>query len=383
MSAPDLISVGVTDRAPGLFENLFPAPEGMMYNSYVIRDEKNAVLDAVGAPFGEAWLGNIARALAGRKPDCLIVQHMEMDHAASITAFLTAFPEAEVVASRRAFGMMDACFGPEAVPRRHVVAEGDRLALGRHTLRFIAAPMVHWPEVMMTFDEQSGTLFSADAFGRFGAEDIRGDWADEARRYYFGIVGKYGAQVQSVLRKLAALPVKTICPLHGPALHAPLTEPLRLYSLWAGYQPETEGVIIAHASVYGQTRQAAELLAKQLRQGGCAFVAVHDLARGDLSAAVADAFRCGTLVLASATYNGDVFPPMKAFLSWLTARNFSARRVALMENGTWAPAAARVMQEALSGCKDITFAEHAVRINATLNADSRAQIATLAKELCE
>ena len=377
----DIRYVGVNDHDLDLFEGLYPVPEGVSYNSCVIMDEKIAVMDAVDASFGGTWLTNVRKVLDGRKPDFLIVHHMEPDHSASIALFMDAFPETVIVSSQKAFPMMKAFFGTDYADRRMIVKEGDVLSLGRHSLTFIAAPMVHWPEVIMTYDQTDKVLFSADAFGKFGALDIEDDWACEARRYYFGIVGKYGAQVQSVLKKAAALDIGTICPLHGPILQGPqLTEALRLYDIWSSYRPEDEGVVIAHASVYGNTRAAAEKLAEELRNKGITVV-MHDLTRCDIAEAVEDAFRYDRLVLAAATYNADVFPPMRNFITWLTERGYRSRRIGLIENGSWAPMAAKVMRGMLEASKDLTILEPVVKIQSALNEDSTAQLLTLADAL--
>ena len=375
----DIRYVGVDDHELNLFEGLYPISQGVSYNSYVIMDEKIAVLDAVDAHFGGLWLDNIRQALDGRQPDFLIVHHMEPDHSASIALFMTAYPEAIIVSSAKAFPMMKAFFGDDYARRRLVVKEGDVLCLGKHTLRFIAAPMVHWPEVIMTYDQTDKALFSADAFGTFGALDTPSDWADEARRYYIGIVGKYGAQVQAVLKKASALDVGTICPLHGPILQGKeMQNALRLYDTWSSYQAEERGVVIAHASVYGNTREAAFQLAKTLEAKGVKVV-LHDLTRCDISAAVADAFRYDRLVLAAATYNADVFPPMKNFLHWLTERGYRSRTVGIMENGSWAPMAGKVMRAALED--NVTILEPVVSIRSALNEDSTAQLHALADAL--
>ncbi|MBR6668251.1 MAG: FprA family A-type flavoprotein [Clostridia bacterium] len=377
----DIRYVGVNDHDIDLFEGLYPVPNGMSYNSYVIMDEKIAVMDAVDAHFGGDWLANIRRVLDGRQPDFLIIHHMEPDHSASISLFMDAFPETVIVASQKAFPMMKAFFGTDYAARRIIVKEGDVLCLGKHTLSFIAAPMVHWPEVIMTYDQTDKVLFSADAFGKFGALDMDEDWACEARRYYFGIVGKYGAQVQAVLKKAAALDVQTICPLHGPVLQdEQLTEAMRLYDIWSAYRPEDTGVVIAHASVYGNTRAAAEKLAEVLRGKGITVV-LHDLTRCDVTEAIEDAFRYDRLVLAAATYNADVFPPMRSFITWLTERGYRSRTVGLMENGSWAPMAGKVMRGMLEGSKDLTMLEPVVKFHSALNDDSTAQLLTLADAL--
>ena len=373
----DIRYVGVNDHDLDLFEGLYPVPNGVAYNSYVIMDEKIAVMDAVDAHFGGVWLENVRNALDGRTPDFLIVHHMEPDHSASIALFMDAFPEAIIVSSAKAFPMMKAFFGEDYPRRRMIVKEGDVLCLGRHTLSFLAAPMVHWPEVIMTYDQADKVLFSADGFGKFGALDVEEDWACEARRYYFGIVGKYGAQVQAMLKKAAALEIQAICPLHGPVLQGEqLWESLRLYDIWSSYRAESEGVVIAHASVYGNTRAAAEQLADMLRAQGVK-VAVQDLTRCDIAEAVEDAFRYDRLVLAAATYNADVFPPMRQFITWLTDRGYRNRTVGLIENGSWAPMAGKVMRGLLEGCKDVTILEPVVSIRSALNAESEAQLAAL------
>ena len=377
----DIRYVGVNDHAIDLFEGLYPVPNGMAYNSYVIMDEKIAVMDAVDAHFGQQWLTQLREALADRAPDFLVVHHMEPDHSASIALFMEAFPKAQVVSSAKAFPMMKAFFGEDYANRRIVVKEGDILSLGKHTLQFIAAPMVHWPEVIMTYDQTDKVLYSADAFGKFGALDVEEDWACEARRYYIGIVGKYGVQVQNVLKKAAALDIQTICPLHGPVLTGDaLSKALTLYTTWAAYEPESQGVVIAHASVYGHTREAAEKLAALLEEKGVKVV-LQDLNRCDIAEAVEDAFRYDRLVLAAATYNGDVFPPMRNFITWLTERGYRNRQVGLIENGSWAPMAAKVMRGMLEGSKDVTILDPVVKITSALNEDSAAQLAALADAL--
>ena len=377
----DIRYAGVDDHQLDLFEGLYPVPRGVSYNSYVIMDEKIAVMDAVDAHFGGLWLDNVRKVLDGRQPDFLIVHHMEPDHSASIALFMTAFPEAIIVSSAKAFPMMQAFFGDDYARRRIIVKEGDVLCLGKHTLSFIAAPMVHWPEVIMTYDQTDKVLFSADAFGKFSTLDVQEDWADEARRYYFGIVGKYGAQVQAVLKKAAALEIQSICPLHGPVLQgSTLTNALQLYDTWSSYKAEERGVVITHASVYGNTREAAFQLAKQLEAKGVKVV-LHDLTREDISAALADAFRYDRLVLAAATYNADVFPPMKTFLHWLTERGYRSRTIGLIENGSWAPMAGKVMRTAMEGCKDVTILEPLVSIRSALNEETTAQLNALADAL--
>ena len=373
--------IGVNDHEIDLFEGQYAVPNGMAYNSYVVIDEKTAVMDSVDANFGSEWLGNLAAVLDGKAPDYLIVQHMEPDHSANITRFMDSFPNAQVVGTAKAFDMMQNFYGQSYEDRRIVVKEGDELSLGARTLRFIAAPMVHWPEVMMTYDVADKVLFSADAFGKFGALDVEEDWACEARRYYFGIVGKFGKQVQAVLNKAAALDIQAICPLHGPMLTEDLGYYLGLYKTWSAYEVETEGVAIAYCSVYGHTKEAAELLAAELEAAGCPKVAVSDLARDDMAEAVEDAFRYGTLVLVSTTYNADMFPFMKEFIDHLADHAFQNRRVAFMENGTWAPNAAKAMRAKMEACKDIEFVEPVVTIKSALADDSRAAIKELAAVL--
>ena len=374
--------VGVNDHDVDLFEGQYVVPNGMAYNSYVITDEKIAVMDTVDVRFGKEWLGNISTVLGGRKPDYLVVHHMEPDHSANIFNFMETYPEAVIVASAKAFAMMKNFFGEDFADRRVVVAEKDTLCLGEHTLNFVAAPMVHWPEVMLSYDSRDKVLFSADAFGKFGALDVEEEWACEARRYYFGIVGKYGAQVQALLKKLAGVEVEKICPLHGPVLSENLGYYLGLYDTWSSYKPETEGVFIAYTSVYGHTEKAAKLLAEKLAAKGCPKVAITDLAREDMAEAVEDAFRYGTIVLATTTYNADIFPFMKEFIFHLTERNLQNKTVAFIENGSWAPMAAKVMRTMLDGCKNMTFAENSVKINSALCEENTAQLDALAEELC-
>ena len=377
----DIIYVGVNDHDVDLFEGLYIVPNGMAYNSYVIMDERIAVMDTVDAHFGDTWLAKLAETLQGRTPDYLVVQHMEPDHAANVGNFMKLYPETTIVSSAKAFNMMGPFFGTCYEDRRIVVGEGDTLSLGKHTLAFVAAPMVHWPEVIVTYDVLDKVLFSADGFGKFGALDVDEPWDDEARRYYIGIVGKYGAQVQALLKKAATLDIQTICPLHGPVLKENLGHYIRLYDLWSSYTVETEGVVIAYTSVYGNTKAAVEKLADKLRANGCPRVIVHDLARCDMAQAVADAFRYSKLVLATTTYNADVFPFMKEFIHHLTERNFRNRTVALMENGSWAPLAAKVMRKMLEECKNLTFTETTVRILSALNETSAKQVDALANEL--
>ena len=376
----DIRYVGVNDHQVDLFEGQYVVPNGMSYNSYVILDEKIAVMDAVDANFVPEWLNNLASVLEGRKPDYLVVQHMEPDHSAGVDDFLAAYPETKVVSSAKAFTMMKQFFGQDYADRRVVVGEGDSLALGKHTLHFVTAPMVHWPEVIMTYDSADKVLFSADGFGKFGALDVEEDWACEAARYYIGIVGKYGVQVQNVLKKAAALDIATICPLHGPVLTENLGYYINLYDIWSSYGVEKEGVVIAYTSVYGHTRAAAEALARTLEEKG-AKVVLTDLARCDMAEAVEDAFRYGKLVLATTTYNGDIFPFMKEFIHHLTERAFQNRTIGFIENGSWAPIAGKVMKKMFEGSKNLTFTENNVKIFSAMNDENRAQIEALANEL--
>ena len=377
----DICYIGVNDHNVDLFEGQYVVPNGMAYNSYVILDEKVAVMDTVDQHFVEEWLTNLEAVLEGRKPDYLVVHHMEPDHSAGIGVFLNRYPEATVVSSAKAFTMMKQFFGTDYAQRRIVVGEGDTLSLGAHTLTFVTAPMVHWPEVIVSYDSKDKVLFSADGFGKFGALDAEEDWACEARRYYIGIVGKYGAQVQALLKKAATLDISVICPLHGPILTENLGCYLGLYNTWSSYGVESEGVVIAYTSVYGNTKAAVELLAQKLEEKGCPKVVVNDLARCDMAEAVEDAFRYGKLVLATTTYNGDVFPFMREFIHHLTERNYRNRTVGLMENGSWAPVAAKVMTKMLEGSKDLTFAPTTVKIFSALDDHSRAQIEALADEM--
>lgn len=379
----DILYVGVNDHQVDLFEGQYIVPNGMAYNSYVILDEKTAVMDTVDQRFGDEWLENVKAAFNGRTPDYLVVQHMEPDHSANIGRFLETYPDATVVSSAKAFVMMKQFFGTDYADRRMVVGEGSTLCLGKHTLTFVTAPMVHWPEVIVTYDACDRVLFSADGFGKFGALDAEEDWACEARRYYIGIVGKYGPQVQALLKKAAKLDIAAICPLHGPVLTENLGYYLNLYDIWSSYRVESEGVVIAYCSIYGHTKKAVELLADTLTRKGCPKVTVTDLARDDMAEAVEDAFRYGKLVLASPTYNGDVFPFMKSFIHHLTERNYQNRTVAFMENGTWAPTAAKVMASMLEKSKNLTYAGTTVRILSALNAESKAQIEALAEELAQ
>lgn len=382
MIGNDIQYIGVNDRRVDLFEGQYAVPNGMAYNSYVILDEKIAVLDTVDVGFTREWADRLRTALNGKTPDYLIVQHMEPDHSAGIAVFAETYPSAKIVASDKAFVMMKNFFGTDFADRRVVVGDGSSLELGRHSLTFIAAPMVHWPEVVMTYDRTDKVLFSADAFGKFGASDAAEPWADEARRYYIGIVGKYGAQVQSLLKKAANLEIETICPLHGPILREELGEYIRYYQTWSSYLPEEDGVVIAYTSVYGNTKKAALLLAEQLKVNGCPAVKVYDLARCDVAAAVADAFRYSKLVLATTTYNGGIFPFMRTFIEHLTERNFQNRKVAFIENGSWAPVATRTMRGLLESCKALTFAENGVKILSAMKEENVAQTEALAAELC-
>ena len=377
----DIKYVGVNDHKVDLFEGQYKVPSGMSYNSYVIIDQKIAVMDTVDAAFTHEWLDNIQNTLGGRTPDYLIVQHMEPDHSANIVNFIKAYPEAKIVSSSKAFSMMKGFFGTDFAERQIVVSEGDKLILGNHELNFVAAPMVHWPEVIVTYDSFDKVLFSADGFGKFGALDVSEPWDDEARRYYIGIVGKYGTQVLSLLKKASALDIQKICPLHGPVLEENLGHYLSLYSTWASYQPEEEGIVIAYTSVYGNTKKAIYELEEKLISNGCPKVKVYDLARCDMSEAVADAFKYSKLVLATTTYNADIFPFMREFINHLTERGFKNRTVGLIENGSWAPLAAKVMREMLSESKNLVFTETAVRITSALSEESRNQLDSLASEL--
>ena len=378
----DIKYIGVNDHQVDLFEGQYIVPNGMAYNSYAILDEKIAIMDTVDKNFTHQWLDNIQHTLAGRQPDYLIVQHMEPDHSANIANFLKVYPEATVVSSYKAFTMMKQFFGDDYADRRIVVGEGDTLTLGKHTLTFVTAPMVHWPEVIVTYDSYDKVLFSADGFGKFGALDVQEDWACEARRYYIGIVGKYGPQVQALLKKAAGLDISIICPLHGPVLTENLGYYINLYDIWSSYQVESEGVVIAYTSVYGNTKAAVELLAQKLKDKGCPKVSVFDLARCDMAEAVEDAFRYGKLVLATTTYNAGIFPYMNTFIHHLTERNFQNRTVALMENGSWAPLAAKVMRGMLENSKNLAFTDTTVRILSALDETSKAQIEELSNELC-
>ena len=374
--------IGVNDHAIDLFEGQYIVENGMAYNSYVILDDKIAVLDTVDADFTQEWLQNLQKQLDSRKPDYLIVQHMEPDHSAGIVDFMEMYKDAVIVASASAFNMMKQFFGKDFADRRMLIKDSDTLSLGEHLLTFVSAPMVHWPEVMVTYESTENILFSADAFGKFGALDVEEDWACEARRYYIGIVGKYGMQVQNLLKKASALTIKTICPLHGPVLNENLDYYINLYQIWSSYRVETEGVFIAYTSVYGHTKEAAELLAKRLNELGCPKVAIADLAREDMAECVEDAFRYGKLVLATTTYNADIFPFMKEFLHHLMEHNYQNRTVAFIENGSWAPVAAKNMKALLETCKNLTFTQNEVHIKSALNEESMAQLEELASELC-
>lgn len=377
----DILYVGVNDHEVDLFEGQYVVPNGMAYNSYVVVDGKTAVFDTVDARFTHEWLDNIEKALDGRKPDYLIIQHMEPDHSANIANFMQVYKDAVIVSSAKAFAMMKQFFGTDYEERQLVVAEGDTLSLGKHTLTFVAAPMVHWPEVLVTYDSCDKVLFSADGFGKFGALDVDEDWACEARRYYIGIVGKYGAQVQALLKKASGLDIQTICPLHGPVLKENLGYYLGLYNTWSSYEPESEGVVIAYTSIYGHTKAAVEKLAEILKNNGCPKVAVTDLARDDMAEAVEDAFRYNKLVLATTTYNADIFPFMRTFIEHLTERNYQNRTVGFIENGTWAPLAAKTMKSMLEKSKKLTFLEPVVTIRSALNEESTEKLKELASAL--
>lgn len=379
----DIRYIGVNDHDVDLFEGQYTVENGMSYNSYVILDEKVAVMDTVDAHFGVEWLQNLETELNGRRPDYLVVQHMEPDHSANIAVFMETYPEAQIVSSAKAFVMMQQFFGTDFPERKVVVGEGSTLKLGRHTLTFVTAPMVHWPEVIVTYDSTDKVLFSADGFGKFGALDVEEDWADEARRYYIGIVGKYGAQVQALLKKAVALDIAIICPLHGPVLNENLGYYLDKYNTWSSYAVEDEGVVIAYTSVYGHTKEAVEELAEKLNQRGCPNVVVADLARCDMAEVVADAFRYSKLVLATTTYNATIFPHMQSFIDHLTARNYQGRTVGMIENGAWAPMAAKVMKKMLETSKNLTYTDTTVTVKCALNDASRAQIDALADELCK
>ena len=377
----DIIDVGVNDHEVDLFEGQYDVPNGMAYNSYVVLDEKVAVFDTVDAHFKDEWLANLEEAFEGRTPDYLIVQHMEPDHAANIANFAEKYPEAKIVGNAKTFPMMKQFFGTDFADRQVIVKEGETLSTGKHNLTFVMAPMVHWPEVMMTYDTTDKIFFSADAFGKFGALDVEEEWDCEARRYYIGIVGKYGPMVQKLFGKVGSLEIKAICPLHGPVLTENLEHYLNLYNIWSSYQVETEGTVIAYTSVYGNTKKAVELLAEKLKEEGCPKVVVTDLARDDMAEAVEDAFRYGKLILATTTYNGDIFPFMKEFINHLTERNYQNRMIGFVENGSWTPMAAKIMKAAFEKSKNITFADTTVTIRSAVDETSEAQIAALAKEM--
>lgn len=374
--------VGVNDHLVDLFEGQYKVPNGMAYNSYVILDEKIAVMDTIEVKFGEEWLGNIREVLGGRKPDYLVVQHMEPDHSANIMTFLEAYPDTTVVGNAKTFTFMGQFFDLDPAMKKLVVKNGDKLELGTHVLNFVFAPMVHWPEVMVTYESTEKVLFSADGFGKFGANDVEEEWDCEARRYYFGIVGKYGLQTQNLLKKASGLDIQIICPLHGPVLSENLGHYVGLYDKWSSYTPETEGVLIAYTSVYGHTKEAVMELAAMLEKNGCPKVVVSDLARSDMAEAVEDAFRYSKLVLATTTYNNSIFPFMHTYIEQLVERAFQKRTVGFIENGTWAPVAKKTMEELLSGCKNLKFLENSVTIKSALKADSRAALEAMAKELC-
>ena len=378
-----IFHVGVNDYDIDLFEGQFVVEKGMAYNSYVICDEKTAVLDTVDKKFGEEWLSNVERVIGDKVPDYLIVHHMEPDHSANIFKFMEKYPSAKIVSNAKSFVMMKQFFGTDFADRRVVVKDKDTLSLGKHTLTFVAAPMVHWPEVIVTYDSYDKILFSADGFGKFGALDADEDWACEARRYYFGIVGKYGAQVQKLLAAAGTLDIQTICPLHGPILTENLGYYLDLYNTWSSYKPEKEGITVAYTSVYGNTKRAVELLVEELKANGVEKVSVHDLARMDMAEAVEDAFKYGKLILATTTYNGEIFPFMREYINHLTERLYQKRTIGIIENGTWAPTAARVIKKMFEGSKEITFAENVVTVKSALNEDSISQIKELAKEICQ
>ena len=377
----DIIYVGVNDHEVDLFEGQYDVPNGMAYNSYVVLDEKVAVFDTVDAHFKDEWLANLEEAFAGRTPDYLIVQHMEPDHAANIANFAEKYPEAKIVGNAKTFPMMKQFFGTDFADRQVIVKEGETLSTGKHNLTFVMAPMVHWPEVMMTYDTTDKIFFSADAFGKFGALDVEEEWDCEARRYYIGIVGKYGPMVQKLFGKVGSLEIKAICPLHGPVLTENLEHYLNLYNIWSSYQVKTEGTVIAYTSVYGNTKKAVELLAEKLKEEGCPKVVVTDLARDDMAEAVEDAFRYGKLILATTTYNGDIFPFMKEFINHLTERSYQNRKIGFVENGSWTPMAAKIMKAAFEKSKNITFADTTVTIRSAVDETSEAQIVALAKEM--
>ena len=377
----DIKYIGVNDHKIDLFEGQYIVPNGMAYNSYAIIDEKIAIMDTVDVNFTDEWLSNIKNVLGEKTPDYLVIQHMEPDHSANIVNFVNVYPDAQIVASAAAFKMMKQFFGTDFAEKQIVVGEGDTLSLGKHNLTFLTAPMVHWPEVIVTYDSTDKVLFSADGFGKFGALDIEEDWVCEARRYYIGIVGKYGAQVQALLKKASALDIETICPLHGPVLSENLGYYINLYDIWSSYGVESEGVVIAYTSVYGNTKKAVEKLAEMLKENGCPKVVVNDLARCDMAEAVEDAFRYGKIVLATTTYNSDVFPFMREFINHLVERGYKNRTVGFVENGSWAPVATKVMTKMLEKCKNLTYTESTVKIMSALSEDSEKQLKALADEL--
>ena len=378
----DILYIGVNDKKIDLFEGQYAVPNGMSYNSYLILDEKTAIFDTVDQNFTHEWLDNIQNTLGDRKPDYLIVQHMEPDHSANISTFMKLYPDTIIVSSSKAFAMMLNFFGTDFPDRRIVVADGDSLSLGKHTLNFYTAPMVHWPEVIVTYDSFEKILYSADAFGKFGTYDVEEPWDDEARRYYFGIVGKYGVQVQALLKKASELDIAMICPLHGPVLKSNLKHYISLYNTWSSYIPESEGIVIAYTSVYGNTKKAVDILAEKLRVKGCPKITAYDLARCDISKAVSDAFRYDKLVLATTTYNADIFPFMRNFIEHLTERGFKSRKIAVIENGSWAPLAAKVIKNMLSECKDIVYVEPIISIKSALSDENNTKIDKLSDELC-
>ncbi len=379
----DIKFIGINDRILDLFEGLYPIPNGMCYNSYAIIDEKIAIIDTVDANFTNEWLDNIKAVLNGRKPDYLIIQHMEPDHSANIANFVKCYEDITIVASAKAFAMMKNFFGTDFSDKHLIVSDNDTLSLGKHELTFFTAPMVHWPEVIVTYDNTDKVLFSADAFGKFGTYDTDEEWSDEARRYYFGIVGKYGAQVQGLLKKAKTLDISVICPLHGPVISEDQAYYLNLYDIWSSCRAESNGIVIAYTSVYGNTKKAVLNFAQMLKENGCDNVVLYDLARCDMSKAVADAFRYDRLVLATTTYNADIFPFMREFIRHLTDRNFQNRTVAFIENGSWAPCATKLMRGLLEGCKNMTYADTAVTITSALGEESTRQLQALAAELCE
>ncbi len=378
----NIYNVGTNDREIDLFEGLYVVPNGIAYNSYVLVDDKITVFDTIDSRFTDEWLGNIEKVLGDKNPDYLVIEHMEPDHSASIAGFVEKYPEVKVVANSRIFSMINQFFGSDIAFDKVEIKDGDELCTGRHNFRFIAAPMVHWPEVMLVYDTTDKILFSADAFGKFGALDCDEPWDDEARRYYIGIVGKYGAQVQTLMKKAAALEIKLICPLHGPVLSENLGHYISLYDKWSSYTPEEDGVVIAYTSIYGNTKKAALLLGEKLKENGCENVSIFDLARDDKYTALAEAFRYSKLVLASPTYNSEIFPPMRAFIDMLTERGFKNRTVGIIENGSWAPVAANLVRKKLADLKGITFAENTVTVKSALSAESIAATDALAKELC-